>query len=263
MWSTLAAIFACSAGFRYWIAATRTPRRIFVVSRASAARSVHASRQLRSGVPPGPPKKWSLTQNESNPDFSASRATSQISWYDHPAAGETMTPSFTAPMLVGLAARDLPVVRHDVDPRLALIEKDLLARRVLEHEGVGVARARPRRFLTETVAEDRGGAAAGEAHVVREGARRVDDLRDFPDLGVDDRDIRRRDRLVIDRVHVAHGLARVVLEPRVRPCLRVVLVFHERDVLAIRNGDVRRRDSAGHARDHRDVIGRCEESPGR
>src|SRR5438093_5507102 len=94
MWSTLAAIFAWSAGLRYWIAATRTPRRIFVVSRARAARSVHASRQLRSGVPPGPPKKWSLTQNDANPDFSAPCARSQISVYDHPAAGETITPSF-------------------------------------------------------------------------------------------------------------------------------------------------------------------------
>src|SRR5713226_3975577 len=66
------------------------------VSRASAASKVQASRQFRSGVPPVPPKKWSLTQNESNPDLSAPCARSQISGYDHPAAGETMTPSFTS-----------------------------------------------------------------------------------------------------------------------------------------------------------------------
>ena len=52
-----AAIFACNAGLRYCTAATSTPSRTLSVSRPSAARSVHASRQFRSGVPPGPPKK--------------------------------------------------------------------------------------------------------------------------------------------------------------------------------------------------------------
>src|SRR3989449_2843177 len=77
------------------MAATSTPSRIFVVSRASAARSVQASRQLRSGGPRGRPKKWSLTQNESKLDFSAPCARSRISVYDQPAEGAMMTPSFT------------------------------------------------------------------------------------------------------------------------------------------------------------------------
>src|SRR5438876_5750758 len=100
-----------------------------------------------------------------------------------------------------LAARDLPVVRNDVDPGLSLVEEDLLSRGVLKDERLGVARAGPGRFLTQTVAEDRRGARSCKAHVMGIRAGGVDDLRNFPNLGVDDRDVRRRDRLVVHRVH--------------------------------------------------------------
>src|SRR2546421_8730753 len=100
-----------------------------------------------------------------------------------------------------------------MDPRLSLVQKDLLAGRVLEDERLGVARTGPRRLLSETVAEDGRRAGSGETHIVGVRPGGVDDLRNLPDLGVDDGDVRRRDRLVVHRVDVADGLARVVLEP--------------------------------------------------
>src|SRR3989442_10108630 len=71
------------------------PGRLLAGPGPGGAGGAQASRHLRWGVPPGPPKKWSLPQNESKPDFSAPCARSRISVYDQPAEGAMMIPSFT------------------------------------------------------------------------------------------------------------------------------------------------------------------------
>ena len=73
MWSTPAAIFASSAGFRYDCEVTMGPMRIFFVSTASAASSVHASRQSVATAS-APRKRWSETHSARKPAVSASRA---------------------------------------------------------------------------------------------------------------------------------------------------------------------------------------------
>ena len=93
------------------------------------------------------------------------------------------------------------------------------------------------------------------------GAGCVDDLRHFPDLRMDDRDVRGRDRLAVHRIDVAHRLAGIVLKASVRPRLCVVVVLHQRDVLAVRDRELGGGDPAGHPRDGRRVIGRREEAP--
>ena len=91
----------------------------------------------------------------------------------------------------------------------------------------------------------------------------VDDLRHFPDLGVENDDVRGGDRLLVDSVDVAHRLAAVVLPARVHARRGVVLVRHEADVLAVGDRDLVSGDRAGHARDRRGVIGGREEWPPR
>ena len=122
---------------------------------------------------------------------------------------------------------------------------------------------RPCRFLTQAVAEDRRRAFSEQPHVVRVGARGIDDLVDLPDLGVDDDDRGRVHRRARERIDLADRFSVVVLEALVGARARVVLVRDERAVLAIGDRELRRLGAAGHPSDRRGVLRGREEAPRR
>ena len=66
MRSTVAAMFASTAGWRYGMPVTMHPTRIRVVACASAARVVQPSRQGPLRSPPRIGSKWSKFQADSN-----------------------------------------------------------------------------------------------------------------------------------------------------------------------------------------------------
>ncbi len=107
-----------------------------------------------------------------------------------------------------LARGHVPVRGEDVDPGLPRREVDLLVVEVRKDERVGVRGARPRSVLATPVAEDARLADSGEAHVeARRAARVVDHVGD-PDVGVDDHDVPRGDRLSVHAIDLGDVIQR-------------------------------------------------------
>jgi len=77
-WSTVTAVLASTAGWRYVFPVTMQPMRTRVVASAMAASIVQASKTSSSGSPPIP-AKWSKSQQWSKPASSAIRQTARSS----------------------------------------------------------------------------------------------------------------------------------------------------------------------------------------
>src|SRR6267143_267620 len=208
-----------------------------------------------NGAPYECPKLRKLTERSSAATRSASKTGTQIR------IGSAKSRNQRTISANGALVRvDLPVHRQDMDPGLSRLQIHLVSVEIREHERIDQVRARPRAVLTEAVAEDRRGTAAGHAHVeARCAAGVVHHVRD-PHVRADDHDVLRHDPRAVRGVDLQHVASAVRLVAEVDVGVRVVVVPDAR-VGAVRDAERARADASQEPADRRLMYARREEVP--